>query len=209
VNGACASTTEALGVAEDWIRTGRCDRVIVIGGESPTSPAHNQWINTAFLSLGAGSVKKTVREAAKPFDEERNGTILGSGAVSIIIEKQESVSQRGMNGQAQVMGTHMANSAFHAFNIDVSHLAKEMNKFLMRIEKQYNLDKTDYPSRLLLMSHETYTPARGGSADAEVLALKTCFPDNYQKVVISNTKGYTGHTLGAGIEDAVLIKAMQ
>ncbi|MCP3899582.1 MAG: hypothetical protein GY707_07710, partial [Desulfobacteraceae bacterium] len=47
VNGACASTTEALGVAEDWIRTGRCDRVIVIGGESPTSPAHNQWINTA------------------------------------------------------------------------------------------------------------------------------------------------------------------
>lgn len=209
VNGACASTTEALGVAEDWIRTGRCDRVIVIGGESPTSPAHNQWINTAFLSLGAGSVKKTVREAAKPFDEARNGTILGSGAVSIIMEKQDCVRQRGLNGQAQVMGTHLANSAFHAFNIDVRHLANEMNRFLTGIEKRYALDKSDYPSRLLLMSHETYTPARGGSADAEVMALRTCFPDNYQKVVISNTKGFTGHTLGAGIEDAVLIKSMQ
>ena len=71
------------------------------------------------------------------------------------------------------------------------------------------MDKGDYPSRLLLMSHETYTPARGGSADAEVAALRTCFPDNYQKVVITNTKGYTGHTLGAGIEDAVLVKSLQ
>jgi len=59
------------------------------------------------------------------------------------------------------------------------------------------------------MPHETYATARGGSADAEVLALRTCFPDNYEKVVISNTKGFTGHTLGAGIEDAVLIKSMQ
>lgn len=209
LNGACASTTEALCVAEDWLRTNRCDRVIIIGGETPTSPAHNQWINTSFLALGAGSVKRTVNEAAKPFDKNRNGTILGSGAVSLILEKQNRLQQRGLNGQAQVLGTHLANSAWHALNIDVNHLAFEMNRFITRVEKQYGLDKSDYPGRLLLMSHETYTPARGGSADAEVAALRTCFPDNYQKIVITNTKGYTGHTLGAGIEDAVLIKAMQ
>ncbi len=209
VNGACASTTEAIAVGEDWIRRGRCDRVIIIGGESPTSPAHNQWIGTSFLAFGAGSVKKTVAEAAKPFDETRNGTILGSGAVSVILEKEACVKQRGLNGQAQLMGTHLANSAYHALNIDVKHLADEMKRFLSRIETMYNLDQEDYTSRLLLMSHETYTPARGGSADAEVLALKTSFPDHYKKVVISNTKGFTGHTLGAGIEDAVLVKSMQ
>ena len=59
------------------------------------------------------------------------------------------------------------------------------------------------------MSHETFTPARGGSAEAEVEALRRTFPEHYRQVTITNTKGFTGHTLGAAIEDAVLVKALQ
>ena len=59
------------------------------------------------------------------------------------------------------------------------------------------------------MSHETYTPARGGSASAEVTALKQAFPNDFGRITITNTKGYTGHTLGAGIEDAVMVKGLQ
>ena len=209
VSSACASTTLAMGIAEDWIRVGRCKRVLVIGGENATSPRQGQWIGSGFLSLGAATIKKRVSEGAKPFDEDRNGTILGAGAVGLVIEDQASVAKRGMNGQAEILGTHIANSAFHTFNIDVPHMASEMKKFITKVERQTGLTKQDYADKLLFMSHETYTPARGGSADAEVTALEATFSEYLPRIVISNTKGFTGHTLGAAIEDVVMIKALQ
>ena len=209
LSSACASTTQAIGVAEDWIRVGRCKRVIVIGGENATSPAQNQWVGSGFLALGAATVKKRVSEAAKPFDSERNGTIIGAGAVGLVIEKSDQARARGMNGQAEILGTHMANSAYHTFNIDVPHMAREMTRFITRMEKQHQMTKSEYAKKLLFMSHETYTPARGGSADAEVTALKTAFKDYLKHICISNTKGFTGHTLGAAIEDVVMVKALQ
>ncbi|MBC8440931.1 MAG: acyltransferase domain-containing protein [Deltaproteobacteria bacterium] len=209
VSAACASTALAIGIAEDWIRVGRCKRVIVIGGENATSKKQNQWIGSGFLSLGAASIKKRVSEGAKPFDEDRNGTILGAGAVGLVIEAESCVKERGMEGQCEILGTHMANSAFHTFSIDVKHLAKEMNKFINKVEARTGLKKEDYAKKLLFMSHETYTPARGGSADAEVTALQTAFADHLDSICISNTKGFTGHTLGAAIEDVVMVKALQ
>ena len=209
VSSACASTTQAMGIAEDWIRVGRCRRVLVVGGENATSKAQNQWVGSGFLALGAATVKKRVSEAAKPFDSERNGTILGSGAVGIIVERQSAVKARGMNGQAEILGTHMANSAFHTFNIDVPHMAHEMERFMQIMEERHGLKACDYAGKLLFMSHETYTPARGGSADAEITALRTTFKEHTDKICISNTKGFTGHTLGAAVEDVVLVKALQ
>ena len=209
LSAACASTTQAVGVAEDWIRVGRCKRVIVIGGENATSPAQNQWVGSGFLALGAATVKKRVSEAAKPFDTERNGTIVGAGAVGLVIETSARARARGMNGQAEILGTHIANSAYHTFNIDVPHMAKEMTRFITRMERQHQMTKNEYAKKLLFMSHETYTPARGGSADAEVTALKTAFKDYLNHICISNTKGFTGHTLGAAIEDVVMVKALQ
>ncbi|MBA3009918.1 MAG: acyltransferase domain-containing protein [Desulfobacula sp.] len=209
VSSACASTTLAIGIAEDWIRVGRCKRVLVVGGENATSPSQNQWVGSGFLALGAATIKKRVSEAAKPFDEDRNGTILGAGAVGLVIEDRASAAKRGMNGQAEILGTHIANSAYHTYNIDVPHMAREMKKFITRVEQKTGLQKQDYADKLLFMSHETYTPARGGSADAEVTALEAAFSGYLPKICISNTKGFTGHTLGAAIEDVVLVKALQ
>ncbi|MBU0973189.1 MAG: acyltransferase domain-containing protein, partial [Proteobacteria bacterium] len=209
VSSACASTTLAIGIAEDWIRVGRCKRVLVVGGENATSQSQNQWVGSGFLALGAATIKKRVSEAAKPFDEDRNGTILGAGAVGLVIEDRASAAKRGMNGQAEILGTHIANSAYHTYNIDVPHMAREMKKFITRVEQKTGLQKQAYADKLLFMSHETYTPARGGSADAEVTALEAAFSGYLPKICISNTKGFTGHTLGAAIEDVVLVKALQ
>ncbi|MBU8849611.1 MAG: acyltransferase domain-containing protein, partial [Desulfobacterales bacterium] len=209
VSSACASTTLAIGIAEDWIRVGRCKRVLVIGGENVTTPSQNQWVGSGFLALGAATIKKRVSEAAKPFDEDRNGTILGSGAVGLVVESESCARKRGMNGQCEILGTHIANSAFHTYNIDVPHMSYEMKKFISKVEKQNGIEKEEYADKLLFMSHETYTPARGGSADAEVTVLETTFADHLDSICISNTKGFTGHTLGAAIEDVVLVKALQ
>ncbi|MBU0462207.1 MAG: acyltransferase domain-containing protein, partial [Proteobacteria bacterium] len=208
VSSACASTTLAIGIAEDWIRVGRCKRVLVVGGENATSPSQNQWVGSGFLALGAATIKKRVSEAAKPFDEDRNGTILGAGAVGLVIESEACARKRGMNGQCEILGTHIANSAYHTYNIDVPHMSREMKKFITKVENQNGMKKEDYADKLLFMSHETYTPARGGSADAEVTALETTFAEHLKSICISNTKGFTGHTLGAAIEDVVLIKAL-
>ncbi len=209
VSSACASTTLAIGIAEDWIRVGRCKRVLVVGGENATSPSQNQWVGSGFLALGAATIKKRVSEAAKPFDEDRNGTILGSGAVGLVIESETCAKHRGMNGQCEILGTHIANSAYHTYNIDVPHMSSEMKKFISKVEKQNGITKDSYADKLLFMSHETYTPARGGSADAEVTALETTFAEHLNSICISNTKGFTGHTLGAAVEDVVLVKALQ
>ncbi len=209
MSGACASTTQAVGVAEDWIRTGRCERVIIIGGEAATSEVQSPWIASGFLALGAASVKDVVADAAKPFDADRNGTILGSGAVSLVIEREESVQERGLNGQAEILGTYIGNSAFHATRIDVTHLSGAMQRFMTGMEKRHGMQRKEIAGSMVFMSHETFTPARGGSADAEITALKNTFADDSPKITIANTKGFTGHTLGAAIEDAVLVKALQ
>ncbi|MCP3952854.1 MAG: acyltransferase domain-containing protein, partial [Desulfobacterales bacterium] len=209
MSGACASTTQAVGVAQDWIRTGRCDRVIIIGGEAATSEVQSPWIASGFLALGAASVKNVVSEAAKPFDAKRNGTILGSGAVSMVVEREDCTHARGFRGQAEILGTYIGNSAFHATKIDVNHLGSEMRRFVEGVENRHDLRPEEYAKSMVFMSHETFTPARGGSADAEITALKQAYPDHFGKITITNTKGYTGHTLGAAIEDAVLVKVLQ
>lgn len=209
MSGACASTTQAVGVAQDWIRTGRCDRVIIIGGEAATSQVQSPWIASGFLALGAATVKNVVSEAAKPFDANRNGTILGSGAVSLVIEREDRVRERGLQGQAEVLGTYIGNSAYHATKIDVAHLGSEMKRFVADVENRHDLDPARYAKSMVFMSHETFTPARGGSADAEITALKQAYPDHFNNITITNTKGFTGHTLGAAIEDAVLVKVLQ
>ena len=61
----------------------------------------------------------------------------------------------------------------------------------------------------MFVSHETYTPARGGSAEAEIESLRRIFGSNAPKMTIINTKGYTGHPMGAGIEEVLAIKSME
>src|SRR6185503_9407033 len=61
----------------------------------------------------------------------------------------------------------------------------------------------------VFISHETYTPARGGSAAAEVKALRRVFGAGADEVVVANTKGFTGHPMGVGIEDVVAVKALE
>ena len=70
------------------------------------------------------------------------------------------------------------------------------------------MDKSQFAKKTFFMSHETYTPARGGSASAEVKALKKAFGAHVEDVIISNVKGFTGHTMGASLEEVVAIRAL-
>ena len=71
------------------------------------------------------------------------------------------------------------------------------------------MDRHAIAGSTVFVSHETYTPARGGSAAAEINALRQVFGPDADAVVITNTKGFTGHAMGAGVEDVVAIKALE
>jgi malonyl CoA-acyl carrier protein transacylase len=209
VNSACASTSVAIATAEDWIRTGRAKRVIVVAADDATSSNLLPWLGSAFLAAGAATTAATVEEGALPFDRRRHGMILGMGAVGFVLEARSLCEERGTIPVAALVATEIANSAFHGSRLDTHHVAEAMRRLVGRAAAAENRRPEELAGDLLFMSHETATPARGGSASAEVASLRRAFGPAAGNVLVVNTKGYTGHPMGAGIEDVAALKCLQ
>ena len=208
MSAACASTAQAVAIGQDWIKLGRCKRVIVIGADDISNDNVAEWILTAFLASGAATTEAEVAKAALPFDRRRNGMIVGMGAVALVVEEESEVLKRGMKPLAKLLGAEIANSGFHVTRLDVNHVAHVMDRLVGAAEKEYGLNRSDIAKQLVFISHETYTPARGGSASAEAYALKSTFGADVSSVIVSNTKGFTGHSMGAGLEDAIAVRCL-
>ena len=208
LNSACASTTQAVSLAQDWIGAGRCRRVIIVAGDNVTSDSLLEWMGAGFLITGAAATDDVVERAALPFDRRRHGMLLGMGAAALVIESAEAAAERGITPICRVIGTMTANSAFHGTRLDVSHITGVMESLVKQAEAR-GITRKELASALLFVSHETYTPARGGSASAEIHALRAVFGEDASKVVIANTKGFTGHPMGVGIEDVIAVKVLE
>ncbi len=209
MNNACASTTAAVGIAEDWIRLGRCKRVIILSADDPTEETMMEWLGSGFLAAGAATTEGELEKAALPFDRRRHGMIVGMGALGLVVEKSGLAESRGLEPYADVLATHFVNSAFHPTRLDVDHIAGEVSTLIETAETRFEIDRAEIADKTVFISHETYTPARGGSAAAEIAALRNTFGDHANDVVIANTKGFTGHSMAAGIEDVLAMKVLQ
>ena len=209
INSACASTTQAVSVAEDWIRAGRCRRVIVVSADDITSDHMVEWFGAGFLASGAAATDEVVEEAATPFDRRRHGMIIGMGAAALVVESADAARERGIRPICEVLGAVAANSAFHGTRLDVEHICQVMEEPDRQAREHVRHLASEIASRMVFVSHETYTPARGGSASAEIHALRDVFGEHADRIVIANTKGFTGHAMGTGIEDVVAVKALE
>ncbi len=209
VNAACATTTHAVSIAEDWIRTGRCRRVVVIAGDDVTKENSLAWIGSSLFASGAATTEGNLRLAAIPFDKRRNGMIIGMGAAALVIESEDAARERGVRGIGEILSTNIGNSAYHGTRLDVNHVSDVMDRLLKTAERRFGIDRQAIAHETVFMSHETYTPARGGSASAEIRALRKCFGADANRVIVANTKGFTGHSMGVGIEDVVVTKALE
>ena len=208
-NAACASGTQAVAIAADWIRTGRCRRVIVISADDITSDNLMGWFGSGFLASGAAATDDVVEDAAIPFDRRRHGLIIGMGAAAMVVESLESTQERGIQPICEVLGSVVANSAFHGSRLDVNHICQVMERLVSQAESEWGINRYEIAPQTVFVSHETYTPARGGSASAEVLALRYVFRDAADQIVVANTKGATGHPMAVGIEDVVAVKVLE
>ena len=82
-----------------------------------------------------------------------------------------------------------ANSAFHGTRLDVQHIGQVMENLVAQAETRSGISRNEIAPQMVFVSHETYTPARGGSASAEIHALRRVFGDDADQIVIANTKG--------------------
>ena len=136
LNAACASTTQAFAVAEDWIRAGRCRRVVIVAADDVTSDNLLDWIGAGFLASGAAATDEVVEDAATPFDRRRHGMILGMGAAA---DRGRRCGRRPTSAAirpiAEVLSTVTANSAFHGTRLDVDHITEVMEALVSQAER--------------------------------------------------------------------------
>lgn len=209
INAACSSTAYALSLAEDMIRAGRAERMIIIGADNASSKESLKWLGGGFLSAGAATTSEDLYSAAVPFDNRRNGMIIGAGAVGLVIEKEELVEARGMAGICRIVGTHAFNMAGHQTKIDAAKFSEELERFIAKMEKENGFSRRSIAPNTVYFSHETYTPKKGGCSQTEKISLEKVFGSTFKDILICNTKGMTGHTMGGSIEEAVAAKSLQ
>jgi 3-oxoacyl-[acyl-carrier-protein] synthase II len=183
---ACASSTNALIDAYNYIRLGKAD-VIVSGG---SEAAVNEMGMGGFNALKALSTRNDSPEtASRPFDAEREGFVLGEGSGALILEEYEHAVKRGAKIYAEVIGGGMSGDAYHMTAPHPEGLGARNTMISALDDANIKPEDVDYVN-----VHGTSTPL-GDIAEAK--AIQTVFGDHAYNLNISSTKSMTGHLLGA------------
>ncbi|MBD3627357.1 beta-ketoacyl-ACP synthase II [Cyclobacterium sp.] len=197
---ACASATNALIDAFNYIRLGKANVFISGGSEAAVTEAGVGGFN-ALKALSQRNDDPAT--ASRPFDKDRDGFVLGEGAGALILEEYEHAKARGAKIYAELIGGGMTGDAYH---ITAPHPegrgAANVMKFALE-DAGISAEAIDY-----INVHGTSTPLGDLS---EVKAIKKIFGDHAYEMNISSTKSMTGHLLGAAgaVEAIASILAMK
>jgi len=197
---ACASSTNAIIDAVNYLRLGKAEVFITGGSEA----AINEPGIGGFNSMQALSTNnEEYKSASRPFDKTRDGFVMGEGAGALVLEELEFARARGARIYAEVIGTGMSADAFH---LTAPHPEGLGARNVMRNALEdagISPDKIDY-----INVHGTATPL-GDVAEAK--AIIAVFGEHSYKLNISATKSMTGHLLGAAgaVEALAAIMALK
>ena len=194
---ACASATDAIGMALRLIRYGDADIMITGGTEASITPL----TIAGFGNMRALSQRNDDPKAAsRPFDGDRDGFVLGEGAGMLIIESEEHALNRDATILAELAGYGATDDAFHVTQPAPGGAGAE--KAMKRAIEDGSLTLTDID---YINAHGTSTPFNDKNESA---AIKSLFGNHPIKV--SSTKSMTGHLLGAagGIEAVAAVKTI-
>ncbi|HNX34134.1 MAG TPA: beta-ketoacyl-ACP synthase II [Kiritimatiellia bacterium] len=192
---ACASSTDAIGVALDMIRSGRADVVIAGGTEATVT----EYCVGGFCSMKALSTKynDTPEKACRPFDAGRDGFIMGEGAAIVILESEAHAKARNARVYAELAGYGASGDAYHLTAPDPDAAGAIRAITLALKDADLAPQDVDYVN-----AHGTSTPLND---PMETKAVKAVFGEHAYKLKMSSTKSMTGHLLGAaGALEAVI-----
>ncbi|WP_421751398.1 beta-ketoacyl-ACP synthase II [Croceimicrobium sp.] len=197
---ACASSTNSLIDAFNFIRLGKVDVCLAGGSEA----AVNEAGMGGFNAMHALSTRNDSPEtASRPFDKDRDGFVLGEGAGCIILEDYEHAKARGAKIYAELIGSGISADAHHITAPHPEGLGAKGVMQQVLNESGMKPADVDY-----INVHGTSTPL--GDV-AELKAIKEVFGEDAYRLNISSTKSMTGHLLGAAgaVEAIAAILAVQ
>jgi len=196
----CASGAIAIGEAFRAISRGEADVMLAGGAEAPLSP----------LSFGAFAIIRAMStrnddpaSASRPFDEGRDGFVMGEGAAVLVLEERERALARGATVYAELVGYGLTNDAHHmtAPRPDGRQAARAI---------RIALESAGVPKEAVgyVNAHGSSTPLNDPT---ETIAIRAALDGHAERVLVSGTKGYYGHALGASgaIEAAICALAMR
>ena len=197
---ACASGTHCIGESYRMIKHGYQDVIIAGGTEAGITPLGI----AGFTNIKALTKSEDKTRASIPFDKERSGFVMGEGAGVVILEELEHALKRGAKIYAEIVGYGATSDAYH---ITSPAPGGEGGARAMKLAIE---DGNVKPEEI------TYINAHGTSThlndSSETQAIKTALGEEIaKKVMVSSTKGHTGHLLGAagGVEAIVCAKAIE
>ncbi|NZA26926.1 beta-ketoacyl-ACP synthase II [Luteimonas sp. SJ-92] len=188
---ACTTATHNIGLAMRMIQYGDADAMIAGGAEYATTPTSLG----GFCAMKALSTRNDDPErASRPWDEGRDGFVMGDGAGILILEEYERAKARGARVYAELIGFGMSGDAYHmtAPSENGDGAARCMRHAIA--DAGVDIARIGY-----INAHGTSTPA--GDL-AETMAVKSALGDHARRTAVSSTKSMTGHLLGAagGVE---------
>ena len=194
---ACASSTDALGIALDMIRAGRADVMVAGGAEAVIT----EFTVGGFMKMRALSThfNDTPEKASRPFNADRDGFVMGEGAAVLILESEEHAKARGAKVYAELAGYGGTSDAYHITAPDPSGIgAIKAIEIALKDAGVTDLSTVDY-----INAHGTSTHLND---QMETKAFKTVFgEEGAKKINISSTKSMHGHLLGgAGALEAAI-----
>jgi 3-oxoacyl-[acyl-carrier-protein] synthase II len=183
---ACASGAHALGEALRLLRAGDADAIIAGGSEATITPM-------ALAGFGSARALSTrnddPKRASRPFDQERDGFVIGEGAAVLVLETEDHARRRDATPLCELAGYGASGDAYHitAPCVNGEGAARAMKRAL----EDARLAPEDVRH---INAHGTSTPA---GDPAEVAAIKAVFGEHARRLMVSSTKSMTGHLLGA------------
>jgi 3-oxoacyl-[acyl-carrier-protein] synthase II len=197
---ACASGAEAIGYAFDMIRNNRAD-VVIAGGVEASVDALPM---AGFAAMKALSTRNDAPEkASRPYDQDRDGFVLGEGGGVLILEEYEHAKARGAKIYCEIAGQGLTSDGYHIAAPDPE--GRGVIRAMQLALKDAGLSTKDIYH---LNAHATSTPA-GDVAEAN--ALRGALGADADHVAVSATKSMTGHLLGGAgaVESVLIVKALQ
>jgi len=183
---ACASSTNAIIDAFNYIRLGKANMFIAGGAEATITPGGVGGFN-ALTALSTRNDEPTA--ASRPFSKSRDGFVMGEGSGCLILEELEHAIARGANILCEVVGGGMSADAYHLTATHPEGLGAMLVMKRALKDAGMNAEDIDY-----INVHGTSTPVGDIS---ESKAIIDVFGDHAYKLNISSTKSMTGHLLGA------------
>ncbi len=200
VTSACASATDAIGLALRLIQSGSADIMVAGGTEASICDLPLAGFSTIRALCNAADPPQS---ASRPFDKDRRGFVMGEGAGILVLETEKHAQSRGATIIGELAGYGSTNDAFHVTQPAEGGAGAVKAMQLALEDAGAEPEEVDY-----INAHGTSTPYNDKN---ETAAIKTVFGDHARKLKISSTKSMTGHLLGAsgGIEAIAALKTIE